>query len=95
MTDVELEKLLDALTERVAARILEKIEPASGSGFVTPKQAVDDLPHYPNAAAVRHGIRTGKFKSGTEAIKVGTDWLVNPKAHLARIAKEQTRSKVC
>jgi hypothetical protein len=94
MTDAEL----DLLAKRVAAIVVEEIGivPASETAeFVTPKQAVKDLPHYPNAAAVRYGIRTGKFKSGTEAIKVGTDWLVNPKAHLARIAKEQTRKKVC
>ena len=93
MTDAEL----DLLARRVAAIVVEQIGfvPAFISDFVTPKQAVNDLPHYPNAAAVRHGIRTGKFKSGTEAIKIGTDWLVNPKAHLERIAKEQTRKKVC
>jgi hypothetical protein len=94
MTDVELEKLLEALTERVAARILEKIEPATGSDFLTPEQAAEFLGWH-NAEAVRHAIRSGKFKSGTEVIKEGVYWKVNAKAYRSRKIKEQTRSKVC
>ena len=93
MTDAEL----DALARRVAAIVVEEIGfvPASSTAqFVSPEKAAPALDKK-NAAAVRHAINKGEYESGTEVIKEGAYWKVNPTAIRARQMKQQQKKKVC
>jgi hypothetical protein len=89
---------LDAIAQRVAL-LFSLQQPSSTqqipNEFLPSGEALQYLRRYRNIAALGHALRKGVFKSGTEAIKQGGDWMINPAAHLARVQREQQKNKVC